>query len=423
MFSSKRRLLGLAVAILLLAAGCSSSSKGAGTGSGSSTSSASPGSSQGGTYTIGVIADLTGPGSSTGGTTLPGIKAGVGEAGKQGYTIKYVFADTGTSPAGALAAAQKLVEQDHVFAVVGMSLVFFGAAPYLTSHNIPVVGAAADGPEWITSRNMFSILGTQDYTKVQTTTGQVFKRLGATTIGSVGYSIEPSSSEVAKGWAESAKAAGLKVGYLNTQFPFGSTNVAPIALAMKNAGVDGLSTAIVTNSSFAIIDALRQSGAHLKAAVLPTGYGGDLIQGGAGAQKSAQGVYFLSGYEPVEMHTAATERFMNALGQYAGVTGDPTFNEYLGYLSIDGLVTGLKAAGANPTPTSFMNAMLGITRYDAAGLYGDHSIGFDMAGRGQTAGADNCFWVVEYLGTTFHVIKGMDPICGTVIPGKTVSAG
>ena len=40
------------------------------------------------------------------------------------------------------------------------------------------------------------------------------------------------------------------------------------------------------------------------------------------------------GYEPVEMHTAATEKLQNALSTYAGVTGDPTEAEYHGYLSV-----------------------------------------------------------------------------------------
>ncbi|HET9733475.1 MAG TPA: ABC transporter substrate-binding protein [Acidimicrobiales bacterium] len=386
----------------------------------SSSSSPKAGSSQP-TYTIGILTDVTGPGSSTGGTTQLGIKAGVGVAAAEGYKIRYVMADTGTSPSGVLTAAQKLVEQDHVFAVVMISVVGFGAAQYLTAHNVPVIGAAVDGPEWITSRNMFSILGTQDYTKVQTTYGLVFKRLGATNIASVGYSIEPSSAEVAKGAAVSAQAAGLKVGYLNANFPLGSTNTDPVALAMKNNGVNGLVTAIVTNSTFAIVDSLRHEGADLRVALLPTGYGGDLIQGGPGAEQSAQGLYFLSGYEPVEMHTAATQRFQHALATYAGVSGDPTLSEYLGYLSVDGMVAGLKAAGPHPTPASFINAMLGIRSYDAAGLYGSHSIGFAMDQRGQAAGADNCLWLTKFSGSTFHLVPGYEPICGTTIPGARVS--
>ena len=104
------------------------------------------------------------------------------------------------------------------------------------------------------------------------------------------------------------------------------------------------------------------------------------------------------GYEPVEMHTAATEKLQNALSTYAGVTGDPTEAEYHGYLSVDALVQGLKAAGSNATQASFINAMLAMTSYQGQGLWGGHSISWAMADRGQVSGADNCEWITQYSG-------------------------
>jgi branched-chain amino acid transport system substrate-binding protein len=368
---------------------------------------------------VGVLTDLTGV-SAAGFLTFPkGIEAGIGVTKGEGYTIKYVLADTTSTPNGALAAAQKLVEQDHVFAILGASSLFFAAAPYLLSHGIPVVGAGIDGPEWITDRNMFSVVGTQDYTKVYSQSGEVFKKLGATNLASVGYPI-PSSEDTAKATAISAQIAGLKVGYLNTSLPLGSTNVTPLVLAMKDAGVDGLNPDIITNSSFAIVEGLKQEGVQVKAE-LAEGYGGDLVQGGPGAQQAAQGVYFGVGYQPVEMQTAATKMLQNALSTYAGVTGDPSFSEYYGYLSVDALVQGLKAAGHNATQASFINAMLAITNYQGLGLWGGHSISWAMADRGQVSGADNCIWITQYQGTTFHVIPGLAPLCGQTIQGKKIS--
>ena len=156
-------------------------------------------------------------------------------AEKQGYKIKYVMADSQTNPTAVQAAAKKLVTQDHVDVVLAASALFFGAAPYLTATGVPVVGFAQDGPEWLTSKNMFPNSGKTDTTKVATTYGKLAKDLGATTIGAVGYSISPSSAESAKGAGVSAEAVGLKVGYINSSFTFGSTDVQPLALAMKNA--------------------------------------------------------------------------------------------------------------------------------------------------------------------------------------------
>jgi branched-chain amino acid transport system substrate-binding protein len=416
MSKSKRAIVaGLAVA-MLVGAGCSSSSKPT-----SSSSTAAPAGSQSGgpTYTVGVLTDLSGPGSNTGDTTEQGIKAGIGLANTEGFHIKYVMADTGTSPAGALTAAKKLVEQDHVLAVIQISVVGFGAAPYLASKAIPVIGGNVDGPEWITSRNMFSVLGYQDYTKVQTTYGVVMKKLGMTNVGGLAYGIEPASYDVVKSWAASAELAGLKVGYLNTQLPFGDTNMGPIAIQMKNAGVDGTYNAVVTNTSFALVEALEQEGVKFKA-IQATGYGGDLTGGGPGASKAAQGVYFLLGYEPVEMHTAATDKFVNALKSYASWNQDPTLSEYLGYLSIDALVQGLKLTGANPTQATLINDMLTITNYSATGLWGGHTVSFALNTRGTVAAADNCTWITQYRGSTFYPVPGLTPQCGEQVPGKSI---
>src|SRR5262249_4305182 len=162
--------------------------------SGAKSSNAPTGASGGSgkTYTLGVLTDLTGPIASAGRTTPLGIKAGGGGGNSEGYKIKYVGADTGSSPAGALTGAQKLVLQDHVFAVLALSGLTFAAASFLTSHGVPVVGSANDSTEWITSRNMFSVFGTEDYTKVGSTFGTFFKNIGVTNLASLGYSISPS---------------------------------------------------------------------------------------------------------------------------------------------------------------------------------------------------------------------------------------
>src|SRR5262249_31275863 len=247
-----------------------------------------------------------------------------------------------------------------------------------------------------------------------------FKMLGATTIGTLGYSISPSSSESAKSTAESARTVGLKVGYENANFPFGSTNVGPIALAMKNAGVDGFYASVDPNTGFALITALRQAGVHLKAAFLPTGYGADTTQAGPGALQEAQNVYFGLGFEPVEMHTAATEQFQSDL-KAVGVTGEPTAIEYNAYTAVGLLVAGLKAAGAHPTQASLIKALSQIHNWNALGLYGSPTL--DINNRADIiGGVDNCQWYAKLVGSTFQLVPGAEPLCGQPVPGVTVSA-
>ena len=404
---SMRRLLAVTALVALVAAGCSSS--------GPSRTSSGSGSS-GHTITVGLIGDFSGPAASGNKTSNLGLEAGFKIAAHDGWTIKYIEADSQTSPSGVLTSAKKLVEQDHVLAVLSVSSVLFGAAPYLKSQGIPVIGVAEDGPEWPGDSNMFSTFGFAPANLIITDYGQIFKDLGATVVGTLGYGISPSSADAAKGAAISSQDAGLTVGYQNDDFPFGSTNVGPVALAMKSAGVDGLTAVVDPNTGFALITALRQAGDDLKVALLPTGYGGDLLQAGPGAIEAGQGVYFYTSFEPVEMHTAATEQLMRAL-QSVGVSGDPTYAEYAGYSAVALLVQGLEGTGPNPTRAGLISALSKIASFTSWGLIGAQSISMADRSAENIAGAKACVYVTKLSGTGFQLVPGMDPFCGTVISG------
>jgi ABC-type branched-subunit amino acid transport system substrate-binding protein len=411
-----------AAALLVLGAGCSSSKSS--TSAGSTASGSAAGSSGGGkSITVGVLTDVTGLAASGNKTSIQGVQAGVAYAKDQGYNIHYVVGDTTSSPAGALTAAQTLVDQDHVDAVVAVSAVAFGGAPFLTQHHIPVVGLQEDGPEWTTSLNMFSEGGIIRTNLVPTVYGDFFKMEGVTTVGTIGYSISPSSSEYAKGVADSAKHAGLKVGYVNANFPFGSTNVEPIAIAMKNAGVDGVYAPIDPNTAFALVTALRQLGANVKVALFPTGYGGDLTQAGPNASQVAQGVYFTIPVEPVELHTSATQLFQK-YSQAAGIAGEPTEASYDGWGSIGLLVQALRGAGSHPTSSSLLTALSNIHSWTNLGLWAGKSLDLNDRTNTQIAGGPgNCAYMVKYSGSAFQLVPGADPICGTIIPGLNETPG
>jgi ABC-type branched-subunit amino acid transport system substrate-binding protein len=418
------RLLAGGAVLALAAAGCSSSASKSTGGAGASTGpSAAAGTTAGGalkTVKIGLLSDQTGAAASGNKSSLDGVKAGVVYAARQGYKIQFVVGDTATNPTTALSVAQKMVTQDHVAAVIGVSAIVFAAAPYLTAHQIPVVGAAADGPEWQTAKNMFAVSGASNQTKVSTTAGAFFKSQGVTSVGALGYGISPLSAEATKGAAESAKHAGLKVGYLNANFPFGSTDVGAVALGMKKGGVDGLTTLTDPNTAFSLVTALDQSGVKLKATLLATGYGGDLLQAGPGALRAAQGIFFDNNFELMEMQTAATKQFASDL-KSAGITVAPGYGTYNGYTSVGLLVRALKAAGASASSASILKALSGIHDWDGLGLFGGRTV--DVSDRASApAGVGGCLWVAKLEGSVFKTVPGADPICGTIIPGVTVSS-
>jgi branched-chain amino acid transport system substrate-binding protein len=188
-----------------------------------------------------------------------------------------------------------------------------------------------------------------------------------------------------------------------------------VALAMKKAGVDGVTAAVDPNTGFALVTALRQQGSDLKVALLPTGYGGDVEQAGPGAVQAAQNVYFFVQGEPVEMQTPATKQFVADL-RSAGITGEPTYAMYNGYLAVGLLVRALKATGSTVSPATVTQALNGIHNYDGLGLWGGRTS--DPNDRSKTsASGQNCLWFTKLVGTTFQVVKGDAPLCGTDIPG------
>jgi branched-chain amino acid transport system substrate-binding protein len=175
---------------------------------------------------------------------------------------------------------------------------------------------------------------------------------------------------------------------------------------------------VVPNTAFALAAALRQIGVKLKSYLLLTGYGGDLLASSA-AVAAGQGYEFSSVGSPVEANTPATQKLVAALAA-VGVTGPPTFAEQHAYIAMSALADGLKAAGANPSQKTFLEAMRNVKGFDADGLLAPAKIDFSNYAAGGTGGSviANCIFVAELNGTKFTPVSGT-PLCGKTLPGLT----
>jgi branched-chain amino acid transport system substrate-binding protein len=408
----RRRLSGvvvLAVAAATALTACSSSGGASGGGAGGSTAS-------GKTIKIGVVSDYTGAASSGFITNDKGINAYLerikAQGGVNGQQIEYVTGDTASTPTGALTAVQKLWQKDKVFAIVENSSFFYGAEGYALQQGIPVVGSALDGPIWTDPKNtnLFAASGLINSNQGQTAWGEFMKAQGVTKCASLGYSSSVSAQNAASGFVASCEKAGLQKGYLNTQFDFGSTDVGPIALAIKASGSDGVYLPTVPSTGFALVAALAQLGVKPKAFVLATGYGGDLLASSAAIQ-AGQGVMFSTTGYPAEAETAATKQRAADLAK-VGVTGPPTFAEASAYLCMALLEAGLKAAGPSASRTQLMTALRGLKDYEAGGLLAPEKIDFS-----DYSPASACFWVSQLEGKGFKVVKG-SPTCGPTFKAR-----
>lgn len=408
------RLLACVAAVPLLIVACSSSSS-----TGSSSSSSGSGSSAGAsgrTIKIGLLTSLTGPSAPDYVSTQDGLKARLGvfnAASKDGTKIEFVTVDDASTPQGDLAGAKQLIQQDKVFAVIGLSPYLVGALPYIETTKVPFLttgdtSASYDNPA---NTNLFASYGSAGSKyPVATTYGKFMKSQGVTVGGAVAYGTAVASVGAATAAMESMKAAGVAAPYLNTALDFTTTDVSPQVQGMKTAGVNGFYAPLISTTSFEILTGLKQAGQSVKVALLPEGYGGDLLKNNA-AVTAAQGAFFQTYGAPVELQTPATKAFQAALKQYAGVTGDPSKGDYDGWITADLFVRGLQAAGDSATQADYITKLRAVTDFNAGGLL---PIAVDMTKFGNEAigTVSNCFYVVQLKGQAFVPVPNASPVCG-----------
>src|SRR3954454_762609 len=198
------------------------------------------------------------------------------KGGVNGRKIQLEAVDDMSSAAN-LTAAQDLVQNRQVFAVVNNSPFAFVSYRYLQGAGIPLIGGGSDGTYYGAkgNENIISALGntapvtglTYDYDT------NLAKQLGATRIASVAYGLAPPSLAAARGVQQyAAPASGLEPVYLNTSIDFGSTDVGPVVQGIKNSGADAVFLPLTGNTDLLIAQALQQNGVPMKAVLMEGGY-------------------------------------------------------------------------------------------------------------------------------------------------------
>jgi branched-chain amino acid transport system substrate-binding protein len=316
-----------------------------------------------------------------------------------------------------LTAAQELVEQYDAFAVVNASAVAFLAHRYLRDSGVPMLGVGVDGTYYYDKGNEGIISGVGASGVVPGITydmiTRVMKQMGATKVAAVGYAVSPGSSLSAKAIESAgAEAAGLEGVYLNNTLEFGTTDVGPVALGIKNSGADAVWMALDADTNFALVQALQQNGVKLKAAVLGTGYSQDLLDEPL-VESLPPDTVMITSFRPVELGGRAVKEFQGNLKKYAGVTGVPQFGTYMGYILCDMVVQGLDRAGKNPTRQGFVDGIRGLRSHDGAGLTCKPiAVGLDSFGKLDPNG---CAWFVGVKDGRFVVLSDGKPVKGKMV--------
>jgi branched-chain amino acid transport system substrate-binding protein len=258
----------VAVAVLvvsLVGAACGSSSHSAQTGGGTSTSSPSATSGSGsaaptGTpLVIGMVGSETSAALASPATIQPDTLAAWiswtnAHGGVAGHPVKAIYENDNGDPAQAVADVTKLVQQDHVLAIVGeYSNADEAIAPYTLTHRVPVIGGVPIDPTWFTNPMWYPVGGT-----VQTNLwGQMeaAKVAGAQKIGVLLCTEVPACAQAAPVFASEAKSIGLDVVY-NALASQTQADYTAQCIAAKQAGVQAF--AAYVNDVVLARDCVRQ---------------------------------------------------------------------------------------------------------------------------------------------------------------------
>jgi ABC-type branched-subunit amino acid transport system substrate-binding protein len=262
--------------------------------------------------------------------------------------------------------AQAVVSEDDVFGAFVATLLFTGA-DILGESGVPTFGWNID-VEWGGKENLFGSIAPFCPECTGRTLPYIARELGATKIGILAYGTTDVSKVCAQTQRDSYElfadeAGGVEVAFFDDSLPFGLPNgVAPEVSAMKDAGVDFISTCIDLNGMKTLGDELAAQ--QLDATLYhPNTYNADFVAANADIFEGDIVVpQFLAFEAPgdIEIRDAYFDTIpADVAAQELAMTG--WLNAHLAY-------TGLLAAGPDFDQAKVVDALRSTDGYTADGL-------------------------------------------------------
>ena len=360
-----RALLAVGAAAIVVAACSNSTSSSSAGGSGAPGVTAT-------SIKVGSIADITGPLSSDFAPLVDGVKAyfamvnAAGGVNGRKLDLAYQRDDQGSSTTD-LTVAQQLVEQDHVFAIVGVGTPFFGGATYLAHQGVPTFGYQVS-TDWSDGPSLFAAYGSYlDFSTGAMGYAYVAKQLHSTSVGVIAYGV-PQSADACQASVQGLHTFGVTVGYQDLALGFGTDPTADV-LQMKAHHVDLILTCLDVSGNVALARALVQNGVSAKQVWL-NGYDRSTLQQYASLMN---GVTLSVQHVPFEASAAypgvypGMDAYLAAMQKYQPQS---TYNETAldGWINAAQFVAGLRAVGRNLTQAKVVAAINQTTTFNGEGL-------------------------------------------------------
>lgn len=295
---------------------------------------------------------------------LDAVDAAGGVDGRK-IILRYQADDTG-SPTDDTTQARNLVEQDHVFAVVGVGTPFFDGASFFAAEGTPVFGYVVS-TQWNDRPNLFGAYGSHlDYTGSQAEEVFLARQLHATSVGVVAYNIAAESEDACESAISVLTSKGIHVTFQDLAFGLGASPTADV-LAMKAKHVDLFISCMEGSDNLAFAQAMHQNGMSSVHQVWLNGYDRAYLQ-----QDPADmvGVIYLLQHVPFEAATQfpgkypAMEQYLATMQRYQPQW---TYDDlaFEGYLDAAQFVQGLREQAATHKPLTQADLIATINRETA----------------------------------------------------------
>jgi ABC-type branched-subunit amino acid transport system substrate-binding protein len=345
--------------------------------------------------TVGAIANISGPLSSDFAPLVNGVEAyfsmvnAAGGVDGRRLVLGYRRDDQGSATTD-LTVAQQLIEQDHVFAIVGVGTPFFGGASYLAHLGVPTFGYMVSS-DWSDGPSLYGGYGSYlDFSTAVMGYAYVAKGLHVASVGVVAYPV-PQSASACRAAVTGFKSFGVPVGFEDVAFGFGADPVADV-LQMKAHHVDFVLTCLDLTGNVAFARAIAQNGLSVHQLWLDGYDRGTVQQYGS----LMNGVIFSLEHVPFEAATSfpgkypGMETYIQQMQRYQP---GYAYNEIAldGWISAAQFVAGLRAVGRHLSQAKLVAAINRTSDFTADGIIPPQD------------------W------TRGHTGPGLGPFCGTYV--------
>jgi len=312
---------------------------------------------------IGTIQDLSGPVAGPGKQARLGMQLRLDEINEQGgingRKLVLKVEDSGYDPKRAVLAAQKLVDQDHIFAMVGHigSAQNVATFPVLFDKNVISFLPLSSAREMYEPLHRLKFGGSSTYyDQMLTAVPKLAKEKAAKKLCAI-YQDDEYGLEVLRGAEAGAQKDGMTL-LEKISFKRGATDFSSQVAKTKAADCDLVALGTVIRETIGVVNEARKIGFNPTFLASSAAYSDQIHKLGG---KPMDGIYaamtMVCPY--IDDESPAVRAWANKYK--AKFNEEPTPYSAYGYMVLGVFITSAQKAGANLTTDSFIQAMDGIT--------------------------------------------------------------